>query len=128
MVKRPTARDVAVGQRIRALRLQRDMSQTALGERLGVTFQQVQKYEKGANRVGAGRLSEMAEALEVPVSYFFGDEHISPSAKPLLQVTDTVGAMRLFHAYDRIGDGALQTALIRLAEALATKGAKPARR
>src|SRR5216683_3991071 len=63
--KAPDARDMDVGRRIRAQRLVCRMSQTELADRLGVTFQQVQKYEKGVNRVGAGRLEQIAEALGV---------------------------------------------------------------
>src|SRR5215469_7630290 len=69
--KGPNPVDVLVGARIRVLRQRRKMSQTELGKALGVTFQQVQKYEKGINRVGASRLHLVATALEVPVSEFF---------------------------------------------------------
>src|SRR5262245_52154816 len=70
--KKPDPVDVEVGQRIRIQRLQSGLSQTSLAEQLGVTFQQVQKYEKGVNRVGAGRLTKIAKVLDVPVSSFFG--------------------------------------------------------
>src|ERR1044071_7256247 len=70
--KKPDPVDVEVGQRIRIQRLQSGLSQTSLAEQLGVTFQQVQKYEKGVNRVGAGRLTKIAKVLGVPVSTFFG--------------------------------------------------------
>src|SRR6266508_6549705 len=69
--KAPDARDVDVGRRIRAQRLVCRMSQTELANALGVTFQQVQKYEKGVNRVGAGRLAKIADTLRVPISFFF---------------------------------------------------------
>src|SRR4051794_20740606 len=65
--KSPDAVDALVGRNIRAQRVARRVSQTALGQRLGVTFQQVQKYEQGTNRVGAGRLIAIARALDVPV-------------------------------------------------------------
>ena len=68
-VKRPDPVDVEVGHRIRIERLARGLSQTALANQLGVTFQQVQKYEKGVNRVGAGRLTKIAEVLGVPVGH-----------------------------------------------------------
>jgi transcriptional regulator with XRE-family HTH domain len=74
--KTPDPVDIAVGHRIRVERLSRGMSQTVLADQLGVTFQQVQKYEKGVNRVGAGRLTKIAEALGVPVSTFFTDQHM----------------------------------------------------
>ena len=70
--KEPDPVDVEVGQRIRIQRLQSGLSQTSLAEQLGVTFQQVQKYEKGVNRVGAGRLTKIAKVLGVPVASFFG--------------------------------------------------------
>ena len=73
----PEAVDVHVGGRVRQRRTMLGMSQEKLGEALGLTFQQVQKYERGANRIGASRLHHMSEVLGVPISYFFED--ISPS-------------------------------------------------
>jgi transcriptional regulator with XRE-family HTH domain len=70
-VKLPDPIDVEVGQRIRAKRLLLGLTQTELGDHLGVSFQQIQKYERGANRVGAGRLQAIAKALSEPVSFFF---------------------------------------------------------
>jgi transcriptional regulator with XRE-family HTH domain len=66
-----TSVDAFVGGRIKQRRKALGMSQTDLGEALGVTFQQIQKYERGNNRVGAGALYKMADALKVPISYFF---------------------------------------------------------
>jgi transcriptional regulator with XRE-family HTH domain len=71
--KGPTAIDKQVGARVRIRRLTLDMSQEKLAAALGLTFQQVQKYEKGHNRIGAGRLQQLAEILQVPVSFFFED-------------------------------------------------------
>ena len=65
--------DQRIGERLRAFRLLRGMSQEGLAERLGVTFQQVQKYEKGANRISIGRLIAIAKALQVSISYFLED-------------------------------------------------------
>ena len=73
MTKLPNPVDVHVGSRIRLRRMMIAMSQEKLGERLGLTFQQVQKYEKGANRVGASRLYAISNILEVPVEFFFAD-------------------------------------------------------
>jgi transcriptional regulator with XRE-family HTH domain len=70
----PTPADTRFGQRIRARRLMLGMSQTELGTPLGVTFQQVQKYERGINRVSASTLEKLAETLRVPIIYFF-DSH-----------------------------------------------------
>ncbi|WP_061935370.1 helix-turn-helix domain-containing protein [Aureimonas sp. AU22] len=69
--KKPNPVDVHVGARVRFRRTMMGTSQEKLGEALGVTFQQVQKYEKGTNRVGASRLQRIAEVLQVPVSFFF---------------------------------------------------------
>jgi transcriptional regulator with XRE-family HTH domain len=63
--------DKHVGARVRMRRMMLGMSQTSLGEALGITFQQVQKYERGTNRIGAGRLQQIAHILQVPVSFFF---------------------------------------------------------
>lgn len=71
--KKPNPIDVHVGGRIRLRRMMSGISQEKLGEQMGLTFQQIQKYEKGANRVGASRLFQLAQVLEVPVSYFFDD-------------------------------------------------------
>jgi transcriptional regulator with XRE-family HTH domain len=67
----PHPTDKHVGRRVRMRRLMLGMSQTTLGDALGLTFQQVQKYEKGTNRIGAGRLQRISELLQVPVSFFF---------------------------------------------------------
>lgn len=67
----PDPVDVHVGQRVRARRKMLGLSQTQLGKELGVTFQQVQKYERGTNRIGSSRLFRLSSALDVPVAYFF---------------------------------------------------------
>src|SRR5258707_14954123 len=110
-VKRPDPVDIEVGHRIRIERLSRGLSQTALANQLGVTFQQVQKYEKGVNRVGAGRLTKIAEVLGVPVGTFFGGKEIlagegqakDGAASPLKLLTVS-GAFRLLRAYAEIED------------------------
>lgn len=71
--KKPNPIDIHVGGRIRLRRNMQGMSQEKLGEQLGITFQQIQKYEKGTNRVGASRLQEISAILEAPVAYFFED-------------------------------------------------------
>jgi transcriptional regulator with XRE-family HTH domain len=70
---RPSPIDVHVGSRIRLRRTLMGMSQERLGESLGLTFQQVQKYERGVNRVGASRLYDLSRVLDVPISFFFDD-------------------------------------------------------
>jgi transcriptional regulator with XRE-family HTH domain len=117
--------DAEVAKRMRALRLQRGLSQTELSDALGVTFQQVQKYERGANRVSAGRLFRIAKVLDVPVSFFFSDYkgRRSDDREQAIAVDfdflQTGGAMRLIRAYARIRDGGTRLALVRLAECLA---------
>jgi transcriptional regulator with XRE-family HTH domain len=121
--KAPDARDVDVGRRIRAQRLVCRMSQTELANSLGVTFQQVQKYEKGVNRVGAGRLARIAEVLNVPVSFFFTGDHTPSEAgeniNSGLSFLETAGAVRLVRAYSQIEDPQIRRALVDLAEEIA---------
>jgi len=96
------------------------MSQTDLGNRLGVTFQQVQKYEKGTNRIGAGRLQRISEIFGVPISVFFAAAETTdaPSGK-LFELIDTAASLRLLRAYSRIRDPQIQQALTRLTEKIA---------
>ena len=109
-VKRPDPVDIEVGHRIRIERLARGLSQTALANKLGVTFQQVQKYEKGVNRVGAGRLTKIAEVLGIEVGTFFSGKEMLKSepskegeVSPLKLLTVS-GAFRLLRAYGDIED------------------------
>src|SRR5262245_9077153 len=69
--KSPNPIDKHVGSRVRMRRMMLDMSQTALGDALGITFQQIQKYEKGTNRISASRLQQVCQILQVPVPFFF---------------------------------------------------------
>jgi transcriptional regulator with XRE-family HTH domain len=79
--KSPNPTDKHVGARVRMRRLMLGMSQEKLGDALGLTFQQVQKYEKGTNRIGASRLQHIAHILQVPVSFFFEGAPSSPQAQ-----------------------------------------------
>jgi transcriptional regulator with XRE-family HTH domain len=127
-VKRPDPVDIEVGHRIRIERLARGLSQTALANQLGVTFQQVQKYEKGVNRVGAGRLTKIAEVLGIEVSTFFGAKDIAGTgeakedgaASPLKLLTVS-GAFRLLRAYGDIEDSNLRRAIVELVEQISTQ-------
>jgi transcriptional regulator with XRE-family HTH domain len=118
-------RDAEIGRRIRALRLERGLSQTELGNLLGVTFQQIQKYEKGANRVAAGRLQRVAEALDVPITFFYAGSTTeqgnsdSDSVDVGLGFLETAGAVRLVRAYSRITDPEMRRALVELTERIA---------
>lgn len=115
--------DVAVGARIRNLRLRNKLSQEEVGRRLNVSFQQVQKYEKGTNRVGAGRLSELAKLFDVPIGAFFSEtapalKATSPRPQTIDQLT-VRNEIRLLEAYQAIRDRKLQNAFVTLAEELA---------
>src|SRR3954464_4710551 len=77
---KPNPVDVHVGSRVRLRRTLLGMSQEKLGEAIGLTFQQVQKYERGANRLGASRLFDLRRVLDVPVSFFFDDMPADPDA------------------------------------------------
>ena len=100
----PNATDVAVGRRMRIERLTKGMSQTELANAAGVSFQQMQKYEKGLNRIGAGRLTLIAEKLGIPITAFFasasaptaGGEHVP------LELLGSGRAVRLLKAFNRI--------------------------
>src|SRR5215216_3153402 len=123
--KKPDPVDVEVGQRIRIQRLQTGLSQTTLADQLGVTFQQVQKYEKGVNRVGAGRLTKIAKVLGVPVSTFFGahDADLERSdrgtASSPLKLLTVPGALRLLRAYGQLDDGKMRRSIVDLVENVA---------
>ena len=132
--RKPDPIDIEVGQRIRIQRLASGMSQTDLGEQIGVTFQQVQKYEKGANRVGAGRLTKIANVLEVPVESFFNGRdtierasHQHGVASPLELMTHPY-AFRLLQAYATITDGDIRRSIVELVEKIAAKQPAPAKR
>jgi transcriptional regulator with XRE-family HTH domain len=105
-VKSPEPKDREIGQLIRAQRLVRRLSQTELANALGVTFQQVQKYEKGVNRVGAGRLAKIADTLTVPVSFFFdgatGPRVAAGNVNEALGLIRTAGALRLVRAFEHM--------------------------
>ena len=119
-IKKADAKDREVGRHVRTIRLLRHMSQTTLGEKLGITFQQIQKYEKGTNRIAAGRLHRIGEIFEVPVSYFFGaTDGKDTVTKKIMDFLDTKHALRLLQAFDRIENQKTQQALVDLTEALA---------
>jgi transcriptional regulator with XRE-family HTH domain len=124
--RRPTAADSQVGTSIRAHRLIAGMSQNDLAQRLGVSFQQVQKYEKGVNRVGAGRLPQIADVFGIPISALFRD-HAGSSAAPVKLVTDNA-TVRLLTAFADITDQAIRRNLSELVERIANNARKRSRR
>lgn len=118
--KSPQQTDVVVGHNVRFWRLERKMSQTDLANALGLTFQQVQKYENGANRVGASRLMQIAEALNIPIHVFFegaGNEQTEVES-PIKFVADQQ-ALRLVRAFADIGDATLRRSVVTLVEGIA---------
>ena len=124
--KRAGPIDAVVGRTIRALRLSKGLSQGALGLRLGVSFQQIQKYENGTNRVGAGRLAQIAMALDVLMGALLQGVHTvkrrSRQDDDPLALLSSGQAMRLAQAFSRIGDGRIRVALVSLAEGIASEG------
>lgn len=118
--KAPDPVDVAVGGRIRLLRKARGMSQSKLAEGLGLTFQQVQKYERGANRVSASMLVKAARALDVPIADLFGST-VSGSAAldEFAQLATHTGALDLMRAFVRIKSPALRRSILELTRTLA---------
>ena len=95
--KSPNPIDVHVGRRVRIRRVLSGMSQTALAEGLGLTFQQLQKYESGANRISASRLWQIGEILDVPIAWFFfglGDDQEDDPAEELRTKRDTLELVR----------------------------------
>lgn len=119
--------DVEVGRRIRVRRLERQMSQTELADQLGVTFQQVQKYEKGVNRVGAARLQRIADALDVPILFFFSAGDRGSPQQAIMPFLETAHAVRLMRAYARISDPAVQRSILDLVERIASRDERSAR-
>lgn len=136
--KSPNPIDVHVGGRVRLRRMMIGMSQEKLGEMLGLTFQQVQKYEKGANRIGASRLYHMAQILGVPVQFFYEDVDVAESARPpkgfsdkdqtplVMDFLTTSEGLNLTRAFMKIQDGKLKRRILDLVRTLAGEDAAPA--
>ena len=124
--KSPDFVDKHVGARIRMRRMMLEMSQTQLGEALGLTFQQVQKYEKGSNRVGASRLYHIAIILQVPVAFFFkGTPSSSPNRTLMPEASSpefvseflaSTDGLNLVKAFTRIEDPELRRRIVDLVE------------
>lgn len=139
---RPSPIDVHVGSRIRLRRSLLGMSQEKLGDALGLTFQQIQKYERGINRVGASRLFDLSRVLDVPISFFFDDmpEGLSPSgpaqahirALGFAESQESFGndilnkreTLDLVRSYWRITDPAVRKRLFDLVKSLASPEGK----
>lgn len=127
--KKPNPIDVHVGSRIRLRRNMIGISQEKLGERLGITFQQIQKYEKGTNRVGASRLQAIASILDVPVAFFFQDAP-NLEGQPasgmeeggtayFASQVNTAEGLQLNRAFHKIADPKVRRRVVDLVKALA---------
>lgn len=127
--KAPNTIDVEVGARIRLKRKLIGMSQQSLAGKLGVTFQQVQKYEKGTNRVGASRLSQIATALDVPMSYFFegnqgarqddGNVRVTRETDEIALFLSSTEGFHLNRAFMQIPSAAVRQKVVLLVKSLA---------
>lgn len=130
--KKPNPIDVHVGSRVRLRRNMLGMSQEKLGESLGITFQQIQKYEKGTNRVGASRLQAIASILGVPVSYFFENAPgmdlgaakglaEDASGTYVVDFLNTAEGLQLNRAFVKIADAKVRRKMLDLIKALAAE-------
>jgi transcriptional regulator with XRE-family HTH domain len=129
--RKPNPIDAHVGTRVRLRRMLLGMSQEKLGEHLGLTFQQVQKYEKGVNRIGASRLFDLSRVLGVPVQFFYdeaptelADASLAPGfeEKPaesyVIEFLSTREGMELNKAFVKIADPRVRRAIVELVRAL----------
>ena len=122
--KPPHPIDIHVGSRIRMARTGRKISRTTLGEAIGLTHQQIQKYEKGTNRVGASRLQQICSVLEIPVSFLFeGASASSPGdggmPHDIIDFMESEEGVRLAAAFSRITDWKMRRSITRLADRIA---------
>ncbi|AXA39463.1 helix-turn-helix domain-containing protein [Rhizobium leguminosarum] len=123
--KSPNSIDVYVGNRVRVRRKTLGMTQNGLAELLGITFQQIQKYEKGTNRIGASRLQRISEILRVPVGFFFengGAGPIDGETSELNSFLSSKEGLALNKAFIAIEDPNIRQKLVALAKSLATAG------
>src|SRR6201991_3339387 len=116
--------DAQVGNRVRIRRMLIGMSQEKLGDLLGLTFQQVQKYEKGVNRIGAGRLFEIARILGVPIDFFYdgvaaSTEGLSAAAPPVMEFVSSGEGLQLSLAFMKIKDPKVRKRVLDLVKSLA---------
>jgi transcriptional regulator with XRE-family HTH domain len=128
-IKTPNPTDKHVGARIRMRRLMLGMSQTALADGLDLTFQQIQKYEKGVNRVGASRLQQIAHILRVPVEFFFeggpavsgakADTADAPSLAHVSEFLATPDGLALVASFMKIRSAKLRRSIVELVSYLA---------
>ncbi|MBB3544823.1 MULTISPECIES: helix-turn-helix domain-containing protein [unclassified Rhizobium] len=128
--KTPNAIDAYVGDRVRQRRKLLGLSQVSLSESLGITFQQLQKYEKGVNRIGASRLQRISEVLGVPIGFFFEEgndrgmgQHLSPHADEVASFIASKEGLALTRAFIAIDDPNIRRTLLALARSLGSSQA-----
>ncbi len=127
-IRRPSSVDVHVGGRVRVRRRLIHMTQETLADLIDVTFQQVQKYERGSNRISASKLFAIAEALEVPISYFFegldetGERSAEGSEQNIQSFLRTSEGLELARLFPRIARGPLRRRILELVRAAAMDG------
>jgi transcriptional regulator with XRE-family HTH domain len=125
----PSPWDENIGKRVKLRRLQLGLSQESLGLALGVTFEQVQKYETGNDRIEVARLQQIAEILNVPILFFFGGTLSGARARQgpcdVVDFLDTAYALRLVQAFRRIKERHIRRSIVELVEQVAnTAGAR----
>jgi transcriptional regulator with XRE-family HTH domain len=121
-VRSATQADKTIGARIRTRRLEQHISQSELGNMLGVSFQQVQKYEKGVNRIGSARLVQLAKALDIEVSFFLDERKRPPAERPVAEFMTTREGIQMAEAMLAIENSDVRQGLIDLARRLAAAG------
>ncbi len=130
--KKPNPIDIHVGSRVRLRRTMQGLSQEKLGVALGITFQQIQKYEKGANRIGASRMQQIATVLQVPVSFFFEDAPTGTPDNPtglsesnstsyVVDFLSSSEGLQLNRAFIKISDPKVRRKIVDLVRALGTE-------
>jgi transcriptional regulator with XRE-family HTH domain len=123
MTKKANPIDGQVGNRVRIRRMLIGMSQERLGDLLGLTFQQVQKYEKGINRIGAGRLFEIARILDVPIDFFYDgvgatSDGLGESSAPVMEFVSSTEGLQLSLAFMKIRDPKVRKRVLDLVKSL----------
>jgi len=128
MTKKANPIDGQVGNRVRIRRMLIGMSQEKLGDLLGLTFQQVQKYEKGINRIGAGRLFEIARILDVPIDFFYDgvgtpSDGVGEARAPVMEFVSSTEGLQLSLAFMKIRDPKVRKRVLDLVKSLSEEEA-----
>ncbi|MBV9428801.1 MAG: helix-turn-helix transcriptional regulator [Bradyrhizobiaceae bacterium] len=125
--KRASWVDISVGRNVRIWRMEKGLTQAQLADRVGVTFQQLQKYEIGGNRIPTGRLVKLAGILGVPISALFEGTNGADSPQSLVALISDSRSFRLAHAFAVIENSAMRLSLVSLVEKIAARVPSPKR-